>query len=280
MHARDLALLPLAFALAAWPARAQITGNVEDLDSVGCAAGECDHAPPEPEKPAEPRQSDAPVVPAVPDAACANNHPRSVKDSAGAPVNGRVTVGFVVHSDGSVHDVAPVGDAEGALFGSVREYLRVCRFTPARALGRPLAVRMTQAFSFRTVSKPAEPGARPRDPGPPRPKLPATVPEDPPRLLGSDTSRPQPTELCQPPKPPLPAEAKEKGISGLVLVEYVVHTDGHVGEVENRNLRAPPLLFEAVRAWLLACPFEPSHLEGGRPIAVKIIQPFTFKQSR
>ena len=153
MHARDLALLPLAFALAAWPARAQITGNADGFDSVGCEAGECEHTPPELEKPAEPRHSDVPVEPAVPDAACAASHSHAVKDAAGAPINGRVTVGFVVHSDGSVHDVAPVGEAEGALFAAARDCLLACRFTPAKALRRPLAVRMTQAFSFRTERK-------------------------------------------------------------------------------------------------------------------------------
>jgi hypothetical protein len=46
-----------------------------------------------------------------------------------------------------------------------------------------------------------------------------------------------------------------------------------------KNPEAPPVLFEAVRGWLLACRFEPSKdLRSGQPVAVKIIQPFVFKR--
>ena len=48
----------------------------------------------------------------------------------------------------------------------------------------------------------------------------------------------------QRPKPPTPEQARQMGISGTVLVEYVVHSDGHVGEValpgvENRSQHPP-----------------------------------------
>jgi outer membrane biosynthesis protein TonB len=66
------------------------------------------------------------------------------------------------------------------------------------------------------------------------------------------------------------------GIMGMVLVEYVVHSDGHVGEVLLKNPTAPPILFAAVKQWLESCPFEPS-MQGSRPVAVKIIQPFNFR---
>ena len=100
--------------------------------------------------------------------------------------------------------------------------------------------------------------------------------EGPPQLLGSGMSRPQPSADCRPAKPVPPEQARQMGITGLVLVEYVVHSDGHVGEVVLKNPTAPPILFEAVKSWLLGCPFTPS-LSGTKPIAVKIIQPFTFK---
>ena len=100
--------------------------------------------------------------------------------------------------------------------------------------------------------------------------------EGPPVLLGSGMSRPQPTADCRPSKPVPPEQARQMGITGLVLVEYVVHSDGHVGEVVLKNPTAPPILFEAVKSWLLGCPFTPS-ISGTKPVAVKIIQPFTFK---
>ena len=66
------------------------------------------------------------------------------------------------------------------------------------------------------------------------------------------------------------------GITGMVLVEYVVHTDGHVGEVALKNPTAPPILFNAVKQWLESCQYEPS-MQGSKPIPVKIIRPFVFK---
>jgi hypothetical protein len=42
-----------------------------------------------------------------------------------------------------------------------------------------------------------------------------------------------------------------------------------------KNPTAPPILFEAVKQWLLSCSFTPS-MQGSRPIPVKIIQPFNF----
>jgi outer membrane biosynthesis protein TonB len=64
-------------------------------------------------------------------------------------------------------------------------------------------------------------------------------------------------------------------IKGMVLVEYVVHSDGRIGEIVLKNPTAPPILFEAVRSWLTSCTFQPS-MQGNRPIPVKIIQPFNF----
>ena len=66
------------------------------------------------------------------------------------------------------------------------------------------------------------------------------------------------------------------GITGIALLEFVVHSDGHVGEVLLKNPTAPPILFNAVKQWLENCQYEPS-MQGTRPIAVKIIQPFVFK---
>jgi TonB family protein len=100
-------------------------------------------------------------------------------------------------------------------------------------------------------------------------------------LLGAGMSRPSPVGDCAPggqrPKPPTPEQARQMGVTGTVLVEYVVHTDGTVGNVLLKNPTAPPILFESVRQWLATCHYTPS-MAGGRPIPVKIIQPFIFRQ--
>jgi len=74
----------------------------------------------------------------------------------------------------------------------------------------------------------------------------------------------------------MPEQARQMGITGTVLVEFVVHSDGHVGEVALKNATAPPILFAAVRQWLESCQYEPS-MAGSKPIPVKIIQPFNFR---
>jgi TonB family protein len=98
-------------------------------------------------------------------------------------------------------------------------------------------------------------------------------------ILGAGMTRPTPAGDCAPggqrPRPSTPEQARQMEIKGMVLVEYVVHSDGHVGEVTLKNQTAPPILFEAVKQWLLSCSFTPS-MQGSRPIPVKIIQPFNF----
>jgi len=105
--------------------------------------------------------------------------------------------------------------------------------------------------------------------------------EGPPQLLGSGMSRPTPSGECSPsgsrPKPPTPEQARQMGVTGTVLVEYVVHSDGHVDSVGLKNPTAPQILFLAVKTWLESCTYTPS-MAGGRPVAVKIIQPFIFRQ--
>src|ERR1700737_188471 len=101
--------------------------------------------------------------------------------------------------------------------------------------------------------------------------------EGPPVLLGAGMTRPVPTSACQPNKPGTPEQARQMGITGLVLVEYTVNGYGHVDPVVLKNPSAPRVLFEAVKTWLEQCPFTPS-VAGGQPVAVKIVQPFKFTQ--
>lgn len=75
----------------------------------------------------------------------------------------------------------------------------------------------------------------------------------------------------------MPEAARQAGIQGLVLVDFVIEPDGEVFEVGLKNRTAPPILFEAVAAWLRGCPFEPTVLkETGRPARVRMVMPFNF----
>lgn len=107
------------------------------------------------------------------------------------------------------------------------------------------------------------------------------APEGPPVLLGAGMTRPVPMGECSPsgtrPKPATPEQARQMSITGTVLVEYIVYSDGSVGQITMRN-KGPLILFDAVRIWLQECSFSPS-LSGTRPIAVRVIQPFVFQTS-
>ena len=91
--------------------------------------------------------------------------------------------------------------------------------------------------------------------------------------LGAGMSRPQPN--CSPAKPIAPEQARTMGITGMVLVGFTVHADGHVDDIVLKNPTAPPILFEAVKSWLTGCSYTPS-MQEGKPIPVKMIVPFNF----
>jgi outer membrane biosynthesis protein TonB len=111
---------------------------------------------------------------------------------------------------------------------------------------------------------------------PPRTILqPRAIPEMAPRLLTAGMTRPAPTGACSPlgarPRPTAP----DTGMSGTVLVEYVVQGDGRVKSIVLKN-QAAPMLFEAVQTWLKSCPWTPS-MSAGKPVPVRMTKPFIFK---
>ena len=65
-------------------------------------------------------------------------------------------------------------------------------------------------------------------------------------IYTSQMTRPVPN--CEPPAPIAPQAARQFGIEGRVVVQYVVHADGRVGTVNVMNQDAPPMYAEAVRA--------------------------------
>ena len=95
-------------------------------------------------------------------------------------------------------------------------------------------------------------------------------------MLQAGMTKPAVT-ACQSPRPLMPQETREKLSGGMVLVQYVVETDGSIADIE---LKAPgPVqFFRAVREWLASCRFEPA-TNAGRAVAVRIVQPFIFKIS-
>ena len=64
-------------------------------------------------------------------------------------------------------------------------------------------------------------------------------------------------------------------VGGTVVVQYVVETDGGIGDIELKA-PGPVAFFRAVREWLSGCRFDPA-TDGGRAVAIRVVQPFVFK---
>ena len=73
-----------------------------------------------------------------------------------------------------------------------------------------------------------------------------------------------------------PDIARTKGIEGKVLIEYVIQTDGSVGEVKIIESVHPLLDEEAVRVIKLMTDWKPG-VQRGKPIKTAYLQAFNFE---
>ncbi len=190
--------------------------------------------------------------------------------AATAPTPGVVVIAYVVRADGTLDDVSVKNAVPGDLAPVVVKWLRACKFSPGTLRGTgPVDVRDLEVFRFADPES-AVPQRAARDHGSAAGSGVLSAAPD-------SMSRPRSTGACKTDKPSMPARAIAEGISGLVLVEFVIHADGHAGEIVLRNKSAPPILFDAVKEWLEGCTFTPSILEStGQPVPVKMVMPFHF----
>lgn len=99
----------------------------------------------------------------------------------------------------------------------------------------------------------------------------ATLPKvDPGSLREGD----QPPKLIQIRNPEYPARLRKQGVSGTVVVEYIIGADGRVVSATAVESPAPDLSALAVQA-VLESTYEPA-LQNGKPTAVKMRVPITF----
>ncbi|MBS2024906.1 MAG: TonB family protein [Deltaproteobacteria bacterium] len=194
--------------------------------------------------------------------------PKSLPCSPVGPLQkGSAKLEFVIHSNGLATDVRSVdADADPTAVALSKVWIESCPFEPARdATGKAITARVrhyagSTAPAWNRLPTDAE----------------VENSDAVPVLLGAGMERPRPTPECEP-KRPVPTEfVMRRGIQGMVLVEFVVHRDGHVGEIVLKNPTAPPELFDAVESWMKKCPHEPARYKG-KPLAVKILQPFNFR---
>jgi outer membrane biosynthesis protein TonB len=164
---------------------------------------------------------------------------------------GVVLVGYTIETDGRVDDIELEDPrASPLLFSAAQRWLEQCRAGASRA--RP--ERISELLSF------------PPPEAPPVQETPIKLEE------GLGISRPQRGPNCSPDSPPAAVSGR-----GTLAVEYVVHTNGRVGEVSLKGGDAPRALFKTVTAWLHSCPYTPATRDGG-PVPVTVVESFSFQR--
>jgi TonB family protein len=95
--------------------------------------------------------------------------------------------------------------------------------------------------------------------------------EEPPLVAGSEgVPIPKKTKFVQPVYPP---EARAQGIRGIVILELVIDTQGHVAQAS--VLRSVPGLDEAAVVAARQWEYEPVKV-GGKPVSLRLTVPITF----
>ena len=158
----------------------------------------------------------------------------------------RIIAEWVIDSSGKPKDVVvKSNDDRVSLY--YRLWVLKCRYTPASKDGRPVAVRIKAILRLDSPSEAEQPW-----------------------VMGPSGPRPEPRcDLSTLDHPP--------GVTGLVLVEFVVEPDGRVTDIRLKNKNAPAVLFEAVRRWLEGCSYTPTRdAQSRRNVRVKTIVPYHF----
>jgi len=190
-----------------------------------------------------------------------------------AGVEGTTILQFIVEKDGSVGDIRVIRSAgNDGLDQAAIAAVRPSRFEPGRIDGEPVRVRFAVPVTFRLPGS-GETGAE-RDE---RMAPPDMVRADDPGVMGIVDEMPQLIgglaglqERVQ--YPPL---AREAGIEGQVVVQFVVNEEGRVEDPT--VLRSPDdMLSEAALAAVRQARFEPGR-DGGEAVKVRFAVPITFR---
>jgi TonB family protein len=96
------------------------------------------------------------------------------------------------------------------------------------------------------------------------------------QILSFSSALSRPHARCNPPAPSAPYAARQLGLDGRVVAQYVIHADGRADSVRVLNNDAPPVFTQAVREWVEQCSFEPAQLNGA-PYSVRMTQVFRFE---
>jgi TonB family protein len=181
--------------------------------------------------------------------------PSYTPDAMRARVNGVVVMQVVVLTDGMVGDVQVTRTLDAGLDTEAIKAVKQWRFTPGLKDGSPVPVSVEIEMSFSTVKGPKvdSPSVAKQGPG-------VTMPQ-----------------LLKEVKPTYPREAMTSGITGGVVMQCVVLTDGTVGDVFVTKSLESSIDTEAVRT-VRQWTFTPGQKDGKAvPVQVEIEMTFTLK---
>lgn len=189
----------------------------------------------------------------------------------GTDVEGKVVVQFVVHSDGSIGEVKIVRSVETALDNeAVRVIKSLPKFTPGRQNGKAVAVWYTLPVTFkRTESEVSTRDVYERIHfGASRDTVVYRSVEQMPRFLGGEAALMKyiQSHLCYP---------EETDVEGNVVVQFVVQSNGSIGEVKVVRTLDKALDNEAVKLIKSLPKFTPGR-QNGQAVAVWYTLPVTF----
>ena len=190
-----------------------------------------------------------------------------------AGVEGRSVLQFVVETDGTVGELQVIRSSgndglDRAALAAVRE----ARFRPGRQDGEPVRVRFALPVTFRLPGD-GETGAERAERMAPRGQVRADDPDvrnvvdEMPQLIGGLAGLQERVQY--------PAMAREAGIEGQVVVQFVVNEEGAVEDAA--VLRSPhDMLSEAALQAVRQSRFEPGR-DAGEAVRVRFAVPVTFR---
>jgi TonB family protein len=193
---------------------------------------------------------------------------RYPKEEAEKGISGRVIVQFTVNADGSVSDAEVVN---GSSPGLDNEAIRVVEsspsWTPGKQRGKAVAVKFTFPISFALAEKKVQ-GNNAGDSNV------FYIVEEMPRFNSGDPViefRKYISENLQ-----YPEEEKNKNISGRVIVQFIVSSDGSVKDAKVVSGASPGLDKEALRVVELSSPAWTPGKHNGEAVNVMYTFPVTF----
>lgn len=197
---------------------------------------------------------------------------RYPKEEAEKGIDGRVIVQFIVNADGSVSDIAVVaGVSPGLDSEAVRVVESSPPWTPGRQRGKAVAVKFAFPMNF-VLDKRKEilPDTTQGD------KEVFYIVEEMPKFNNGDPAIEFRKHVAQNLR--YPKEEATKGISGRVVVQFVVNADGSVSNAEVVMGASPGLNNEAIRV-VESSPLWTPGKQRGKTVAVKFTFPVTFTLS-